>query len=125
MKGTQQFAVADEEPCAQEAAREAENAERSFVLKAMGHPVSGGRFKPTYLTSTPLRSGQVHIMELKVKAKKRELRVGMVSRSFLAAKRTPIYSKQTPRDICLRLAAFVRGAYPMKTTSMHRFWDRR
>ena len=50
------------------------------LLRATGHPVSGGRPKPTYLTSEPLVAGRLHALELTVKVKKSELRLGVINR---------------------------------------------
>ena len=50
------------------------------ALKAIGHPVHGGGPKPTLLTSEPLLPGHSYALELRVAAKQRELRVGVVNR---------------------------------------------
>ena len=49
-------------------------------LRSTGHPVSGQKLKPTYLTSEPLLRGRTSVLEVAVDTKKSELRIGVVHR---------------------------------------------
>ena len=49
-------------------------------LRSTGHPVSGQKLKPTYLTSEPLLRGKTSVLEVAVDTKKSELRIGVVHR---------------------------------------------
>lgn len=51
-----------------------------FKIQADGHPVSGGKLKPTYLTGQPLLRGCVSELEVAVDVKKTALRMGVVNR---------------------------------------------
>ena len=52
----------------------------ALSLRATGHPVSGQKLKPTYLTSEPLLRGKTSVLEVAVDTKKSELRIGVVYR---------------------------------------------